>query len=361
MADIRVGRNQIPDPRTGVSGSSGGVGGPVRAPGPLTLEQQAAQRPEGPRYFGFHTDSSIGARLAQQGVAPNATNLRIARDMLRYGIPLDPTMLSHFRQLWQGLGGGSLVELEALLALFSSGLEPGPDQIRQMMSLYSMGPVSQRLGQLTMGLQGYEQLPATAELRQLLGQYWRLGSAPGALPGDLPRFQALLDRIESLLSGPAMDRLPANLRDEASKLLEVRQAQHMLLPAETRKFYVPFHQWQEQTPMPGELLIQGPAPTGGPAGYAQVTLAVETRTMGRVVLDFTAIREHLTLKVEVQDASVKQRLERGFPDLRHRLVQRSTYAVATILCQETGGARSISLLLPRRRDPRRLGRAIGVI
>ena len=171
----------------------------------------------------------------------------------------------------------------------------------------------------------------------------------------------LFRSIESLLSGPGLDRLPPHLQEEAEKLLEVRRAQQMLLPAETRKLYVPFHQWQEQTPMPGEMLIQGPVPTGGGGGYAQVTLAVETRTMGRLVLDFTAIREHLTLKVEVQDTSVKQRLERVLPDLRHRLVQRSSYAVATILCQETGGARSISLLLPRRRDPRRLGRAIGVI
>jgi hypothetical protein len=361
MADIRVGRNQISDLRTGNSGSSGGVAGPIRTQGPLTLEQQAAQRPDGPRYFGFHTDASIGARLAQQGVNPNPVNLRIARDMLRYGIPIDPATLSHFRQLWQGLGSGSLVELEALLALFASGIETGPDQIKQMASLYAAGPISQRMAQLTMALQAAENSPVTQELRQLLGQYWRLGAAPGSLPAELPRFQAILGRLETVLSGSSLERLPAPLREEAEKLLELRRAQDMLLPAETRKLYVPFHQWQDQSPMPGELLIQGPAPSGGPAGYAQVTLAVETRTMGRVVLDFTAIRDHLALKIEVQDEAIKQRLERGLPDLRHRLVQRSAYSVASILCQDTGGARSVSLLLPRRRDPRRLGRAIGVI
>lgn len=361
MAGINIGRNFNPDIRTGGQGGSSAASR-VSGPNP-TLEQAARERPSGSQYFGFHNDASIAARLAQQGIAPNPVNLRLAQEMLRYGVPLSSDGLNYFRQLWQGLGGNSLVELEALLALYSEGLEMGPKNLAAMTQLMSGGPMSQLMAQMTMTLKneaaGNRELN---ELRGLLSGFWQLGGGPEQLGADLASFQQILGKLNRTVQGLDPQKIPPELMTELSQLKDLMHAQQMLVKHPNTSVYVPFYQWRDQQPLPGELLVQtDDNPSFQAAGFAQVTLAIDTRHLGRVVIDFTALRGHLSVKLEVQDPSTKQFLERGLPDLRHRLTFRTPYQVATIQCAETAQSRSISVLLPKRRDPRRLGRAIGVI
>jgi hypothetical protein len=361
MAGINIGRNVNPDIRTG---GQGGFSGASRVSGPdSTLEQAASQRPQGPQYFGFHNDASVGARLAQQGIAPNPINLRIAMQMLRYGVPLNPDALNHFRQLWQSLGGANLAELEALLALFAQGVEASPGNISAMTQLLSGGPMSHLMAQLTMSLKngqlGGAQLQ---ELRGMLNTFWKLGTGPEQLGAELPAFQQIYRNLGRSLSTLDPSKLPPELSSELAQLKELLHAQQMMIRDPKTSVYVPFYQWRDQQPLPGELLVTtDDSAASHAAGFAQVTISVDTRNLGRMTIDFTAIRGQLAVKIETQDLATKQFLERGLPDLRHRLTFRTPYQVATIQCQDTGSLRSISILLPKRRDPRRLGRAIGVI
>lgn len=361
MAGINIGRNVNPDIRTGGQGGFSGAGRVTGTdPG---LEQAAGQRPTGPQYFGYHNDASVGARLAQQGIAPNPVNLRIAMQMLRYGIPISAEALQQFRQLWQGMGSASLVELEALLALFAQGLEADPKNLSAMTQLLSGGPMSHLLAQLTMSLKNVTAGGAQLQdLRGMLNHFWKLGMGPEQLGADLPAFQQLYQKMGRMVSNLDPGKLPPELMGELAQLKELLHAQQMLVKSPGTSVYVPFYQWRDQQPLPGELLVvTDDTPASQAAGFAQVTIAVDTRHLGRMTIDFTAIRGHLAVKIEAQDLATKQYIERGLPDLRHRLTFRTPYQVATIQCQETGQNRSISILLPKRRDPRKLGRAIGVI
>lgn len=358
MADLNIGRNVNPDIRTG-SRSSATPTPAVQVSGP-DLEAAARQRPAGPQYFGYHNEASISARLAQQGVAPNQVNLRIAMQMLRYGLPFSAESLNQFKLLWQGMGSASLVDMEALIALFASGHEASPGNVAAMTQLLSGGPMSHLLAQLTMALknQGSAQFN---ELKGMLNQYWKLGGGPEQLGTDLAQFQALTQRMGRQVAGMDLSRLTEDMAREFKQLQDLAQAQQ-LLARNNPAVYVPFHQWRDQQPLPGELLVEADDnPAFQAAGYAHVTLAIDTKNLGRITMDFTAIRGQLAVKLEVQDATTKQFLERGLPDLRHRLTFRTPYQVATIQCVDSGMGRAISVLLPRRRDPRRLGRAIGVI
>lgn len=360
MAGINIDR-QV-NPRIGTGGA-----GP-QAPSRITettpnLEQIAKQRPAGPQYFGYHTDSSIAARLAQQGIPPNQVSLRVATQMLRYGVPINAEALNQFRQLWQGMGSAALVDLEALMALFTSGLEIDPRNMKAMTQLLSGGPTSHLLAQLTMALRNAESgNPQLQDIKNTLNTFWKLGAGSEQLGAELPQFQQALKRIERGVMGMEPAKVPPELSSELGQLKDLLHAQEMLVQQRGSAIYVPFYQWRDQQPMPGELLVQtDESASAQAAGYAQVTLAIDTRNLGRLTIDFTTIRGHLAVKIETQDLATKQFLERGLPDLRHRLTFRTPYQVATIQAQETGQGRAISVLLPKRRDPRKLGRAIGVI
>jgi hypothetical protein len=114
--------------------------------------------------------------------------------------------------------------------------------------------------------------------------------------------------------------------------------------------------------MPGEFLLQADRdPVEAAAGYTQLTLAIDTRNLGRISIDFTVLRGQLAMKFEVQDTPVKQFVEKAFPQLRKRLLPTVNYPLSSLLVTEIGQGRSISVLLPKRRDLRRLSRAIGVL
>lgn len=358
MADMNIGRNVNPDIRTGGRAPTG-TPSRVQPTGP-ELEQIAGQRPQGPQYFGYHDDASISARLAQQGVAPNQVNLRIATQMLRYGLPFSPDALNQFKQLWQGMGSASLVELEALMALFAAGVEADPTNVAAMTQLLSGGPFTHLMAQLTMGLKNSGQVQLQ-ELKNTLASFWKLGNGPEQLVQELPLFQQLMQKLDRNLRMQDPSRLDEELASEFQQLQNHLLAQQLLTRNQS-SIYLPFQQWRDQSPLPGELLVETEDnPAFQAAGYAHVMLAIDTRNLGRITMDFTAIRGQLAVKLEVQDLATKQFLERGLPDLRHRLTYRTPYQVASIQCQETGQGRAISLLLPKRRDPRRLSRAIGVI
>ncbi len=359
MADINIrnplGSNEI---RPG-----GGASQAPRIVGPSApnFEPSTAQRPQGPSYFGYHNDSSISARLAQQGVPPNAMNLRIAMQMLRYGIPLGGDSLAQLRHFWQTMGATSLVDLEALMALFAAGHPASTENMAAMTQLLSGGPMSHLFARLTMMMRHHGQLPQAAELQILLGQFWKLGSAPEKLGTELAQFEQIFAKMGKLASGD-LSRLPSDVAQGLNQVRDFMTAQQLMVKQPHQTVYIPFFQWRDQQPMPGELLVQvDQDPAAQAAGYAQVALAVDTRNLGRMHLDFTVIRGHLSVRLDVPDGGVKQLLERGLPDLRHKLVARTTYQVATILCQEVGQAKAVSVLLPKRRDLRKLSRAIGVL
>lgn len=351
--------------------SRGGAAERTTAPDSNLLDA-AKQKPQGSQFFGYHTDASIMARMAQQGIAPTAVNLRIAQQMLRYGIPLSASTLSHVRQMWQGLGAMSLVDLEALIALFSMGTPIDAPNMKAMLQLFSGGPMSHLFARLTLALkqQGAMAGPAGRDLEQLktaLQSFWKLGNGPEAFPQELGQFHTLGGKIKQLVDSAAANgsKLPGELASELASLKELFHAQQMLqnqrLPGTS--VYIPFFQWRDQQPMPGEFLVQADRDNAAQAAanYTQVTLAVDTKNLGRVTIDFTAIRGHLGVQFEVQDAPVKQLVDSGLPNLRKRLGPRTGYMIAGLTVVEVGQGRSISVLLPKRRDLRKLGRAIGVL
>ncbi|MBM3268367.1 MAG: flagellar hook-length control protein FliK [Candidatus Sericytochromatia bacterium] len=335
-----------------------------------SLVDAAKQRPAGPQFFGYHTDASIMARLAQQGIAPNAVNLRIAQQMLRYGLPLSPATLGNIRQMWQAMGAMSLVDLEALIALFSMGKPIDAANMGAMLQLLSGGPMSHLFARLTLALKQLPPgMPGAAgkegeQLKQLLQAFWKLGNGPEALPAELPQFRQLTGRIQQLLGSGLPGRVTGELATELAALHQLFQAQHLLqAQRQGTTIYIPFFQWREQQPMPGEFLVQADRENAAQAAanYTQITVAVDTRNLGRVTIDFTASRGHLGLQFEVQDQAVKQLVDAGLPTLRKRLGPRTGYTIAGLSVVEVGQGRSISVLLPKRRDLRKLGRAIGVL
>ena len=104
----------------GLAGA-GSTSGTARTP--AGDESGALQRGKAaPRYFGFHTDASIMARLAGMGLSPSLGNLRVAQQLLRYGEGLDPERITEVGQIWSQVGEGDTTKLEAIVALMSKGL-----------------------------------------------------------------------------------------------------------------------------------------------------------------------------------------------------------------------------------------------
>lgn len=329
-----------------------------------TLVDAAKQRPQGPQYFGFHNDASIQARLAQQGVAPNAVNLRIAQQMLRYGLPLSPNTISQIRQLWQALGAMSLVDLEALIALFATGLPAEQGNMQAMLQLLSGGPMSHLMARLTIALkQAPGQQPSSEQLKTLLQAFWKLGNGPEAFPQEMGQFKVLSERIKLQVNTLLTTKPSPELAIELMGLQQLFRAHEMLQRQPGQTIYVPFFQWREQQPMPGELLVQQDKDDCAQqaAKYTQLTLAVDTRNLGRITIDLTACRGHLGLRFEVQDANIQKIVESGLAPLRKRIGPRTGYQLANVQVLEVGQGRAISVLLPKRRDLRKLSRAIGVL
>ncbi len=339
----------------------------VSAPPPSDsgLEDAARQRSAGPQFFGYHNDSSILARLAQQGITPNAVNLRIAQQMLRYGMPIHADVIAQIRQLWLGLGALSLVDLEALIALFSSGLPTETANLQAMIQLLSGGPASHLMARLTMALKQQTAPGQLEALKTLLASYWKLGNGAGAFPSEIAQFKQITDQLRSLLMGSALladGSLPAEVAAEIAALRQLFQAQSMFQRMPQSTLYVPFFQWRDQQPMPGEFLVETERDAAHKAAqYTHLTVSVDTRNLGRLTIDFTALRGQLALKFEVQDTPVKKVVESGLANLSRRLVPATGYTIAAMGVHEVGQGRSISVLLPKRRDLRRLSRAIGVI
>ena len=306
------------------------------------------------------------ARLAQQGIAPTAVNLRIAQQMLRYGLPLSPDGIDQIRQLWQALGAMSLTDLEALIALFSFGLPVDAARMQAMVQLLSGGPTSHLLARLTMALKRAGGQGGDLEaLKNLLSSYWKLGNGPESFAKEIGQFQQIMDKLRALLENPALlltEKLPQEVATELNALRQLLQAQTMLQRSPSSGLYIPFFQWRDQQPMPAELLVQTDRdPAAQAAQYTNLTLSVDTRNLGRLTLDFTALRGNLGVRFDVQDAVIKRLVESDFAKLRRRLTTATGYIVAGLSVEEIGQGRSISLLLPRRRDVRKLGRAIGII
>jgi len=329
-----------------------------------SLEAAARQKPSGPTWFGYHNDSSILARLAQQGVAPTPVHLRIAQQMLRYGVPLQPTNIEQIRALWQALGGSSLVDLEALTALFAAGLPTEPDNFKAMARLLAGGPTAHLLARTAMTLRTAGPAGPQAEaLKQSLQAWWKLGNGPELLATEMPQFQQVATRIRQQVTTLAAARLPEPLAQDVQALGEHFRAHEMLQRTPQNTLYVPFFQWRDQQPLPGEILIHADREGGAErrAQYAQVTIAIDTRNLGRITIDLTASRGHLGIGFEVQDAQIKAFFDARTGELGRRIGPRTGYVLAGMRVDAVGNGRSISILLPRRRDLRRLSRAVGVL
>ncbi|MEB3238055.1 MAG: hypothetical protein VKO64_10575 [Candidatus Sericytochromatia bacterium] len=329
-----------------------------------SLEAAARQKPSGPTWFGFHNDASILARLAQQGVAPTPVHLRIAQQMLRYGVPLQPANIEQIRALWQALGGSSLVDLEALTALFAAGLPTDPENFKAMSRLLAGGPAAHLFARTAMTLRSAGPAGPQAEaLKQSLQAWWKLGNGPEMLASEMPQFQQLSTRIRQQVTALSGARLPEQLAQDVQALAEHFRAHEMLQRTPQNSLYIPFFQWRDQQPLPGEILIHadrdGHAERTGQ--YAQVTLAIDTRNLGRITIDLTASRGHLGIAFEVQDARIKAYMDARTPELGKRIAPRTGYVLAGMRVDAVGNGRSISILLPRRRDLRRLSRAVGVL
>jgi hypothetical protein len=126
--------------------------------------------------------------------------------------------------------------------------------------------------------------------------------------------------------------------------------------------YLPFFVWRDQQPMPAELIVQNEGGGGeiGAGGFMRVTLAVETKNLGRVTVDLTYVREHLNVRFEVAEDKVAKLVNTRMVLLRQRLVA-CPYIVDVMACQAVGNARAISALLPKRRDLKKLSRAQGIL
>ncbi|MBM3275061.1 MAG: hypothetical protein FJZ00_07900, partial [Candidatus Sericytochromatia bacterium] len=269
-----------------------------------SLLDAAKQRPQGPQFFGYHTEASIMARLAQQGIAPNAINLRIAQQMLRYGLPLSPGTLANIRQMWQGMGAMAMADLEALIALFSMGVPIDGANLKSMLQLLSGGPMSHLFARLTLALKQQPQgtlqglgAREADQLKTLLAAFWKLGNGPEALPKELAEFKTVTEKIKMMLDGGAATRFSGELGAELAAIQTLFQAQSMLQAQRqsSTSIYIPFFQWREQQPLPGEFLVQADRESAAHAAaqYTTVTVAVDTRNLGRITIDFTACRGHL--------------------------------------------------------------------
>lgn len=343
----------------GASGNTAGAVPITSLPNPADTKalQQIA------RFFGFHTEASLMARLAGMGISPTLGNLRIAQQLLRYGQPLEQETISQLSQLWSQYGAGDVVRLEAMVVLLSQGLPINGQTMNAMMQLLSGGPLSHLLARLTMAVKA-ENNPKLAPLGKQLTAFWQLGHLDKNLVGQLAQFDKA---IAGLAEETAKARSEARgLKDETltelGRLGDLFEAHKLLKEqAQNPQQYIPFFVWRNQQPMPAEIVVQEEG--GGAEGTSQflrVTLAVETAHLGRIHVDITYMRDNLSVKFEVVDEKVKKLIDPRLVLLRQRLMA-APYMVDILASQATGQSRAVSALLPRRRDIKKLGRVHGMM
>lgn len=354
------GGRSIPPRTAGNVGASAGAAGGISIPGlanpadTKTLQQIA-------RFFGFHTEASLMARLASMGVSPTLGNLRIAQQLLRYGQPLEQDAITNMAQLWSQYGAGDVVRLEAMAVLQAQGLPINNANLSAMMQLLSGGPLSHLLARLTMAVKG-ENNPKLTGLAKKLTAFWQLGHLDKNLVGQLGQF----DRVIAGVAEEAAKVESRGLKDETltelGRLGDLFEA-HKLLKDQSQNpaQYIPFFVWRNQQPFPGEILVQSEG--GGSDGTGQflrLTLAVETKNLGRIHVDITYMRDNLGVKFEVVEEKIKKLVDPRLVLLRQRLTA-APYMVDILACQATGQSRAVSALLPKRRDIKKLGRVHGMM
>ncbi|HEY9720770.1 MAG TPA: hypothetical protein V6D47_02085 [Oscillatoriaceae cyanobacterium] len=348
------GRGAIPPRQIDVGGAGGSA--PVRNDGTLTSDKTPATLP---RYFGFHNEASIMARLASMGISPTLGNLRIAQQMLRYGMGLDAEAIAQLGQLWSHYGANDVVKLEALVLLLSQHLPINGPNLEAMMQLLGGGPLSHLLARLTMALKN-ENNPKLLGLGKKMNAFWQLGHLDKNLLAQLGEFQKQLTGIQEELL-----RLNDQLSDatllEAGRLNNLLDAHKLLANQSNNAQYLPFFVWRDQQPLPAEVVVQedgGGAP--GASQFMRVTLAVETQRLGRVTVELIYMRDHLSVRFEVEDEKIKKQFDPRLVLLRQRLTA-APYLVDLLACQATGQTRAVSALLPKRRDLKKLSRAHGIL
>lgn len=327
---------------------------PVQGPR-TTLEELNPRRfQEGPRYFGFHSDASLLARIAQMGLAPNALNLKIVQQMLRYGLPLSAANMETVKGIWKQQGGSPLA-LESLVLLQSQGIPVSDKNLAAIGQLLSGGPMAHNLARLTMTMKNGPSI--NKELERILSGYWKLGS--GDLQAESRLFQQLYGDIRRFTKSMDLNKLPTEIAGHLQQIERLMDAQQLLAP---NSFYLPFYQWKDQQPLPGEMLVdKDGSQAAQEAGFVQLSLALETKNLGRINCGITLIRGQLSMHLDVTDQAIQQMVQTKIDLLRARLNVKTTYTVASLQCNNIGQTRAISILVPKRRDVRRLGRVIGVM
>lgn len=356
------GRGSIPPRPPGLDSSAGTTGatGPLVIGNPSEAAQKAAQKAA--RFFGFHTEASIMARLAGMGVSPTLGNLRIAQQLLRYGQGLDMETINQLANLWAQYGGTDVTKLEAIVVLQAQGLPLNGQNLQAMMQLLAGGPPSHLLARLTMAVKG-EQNAKLAGVGKRLNAFWQLGHLDKDMIKQLGEFQKQLAGLADELGKVDTRDLSDGTTTEIGRLKDLFDA-HKLLSEQAPNpgQYLPFFVWRDQQPMPAEVLVQNEGGGGelGAGTFMRVTLAVETKNLGRVTVDITYVREHLNARFEVVDEKIKKLVDARTVLLRQRLVA-CPYIVDILGCQAVGNARAVSALLPKRRDLKKLSRAQGIL
>ncbi|MEB3197109.1 MAG: hypothetical protein VKP62_07880 [Candidatus Sericytochromatia bacterium] len=338
----------------------GGAGGTERTGGPGDDLQRARALKPSPRYFGFHTDASIMARLAAMGVSPTLSNLRVAQQLLRYGLGLNVEKLNEVAQTFSLHGQGDPSKLEAIVLLMARQLPVTNPNIQAMTQLLAGGPLPHLLARLTMAIKS-ENHPQLSALGQKLNGLWQLGHLDKPLMKQLTEFQRILHGISEERERLESHTLSTETRQELNRLGDLLEAHELLSQQQNQVLYLPFFIWRQQQPLPAEILItEEGGGTEHTSSFTKITLAVDTLTMGRVVVDLSTVRGHLSVRFDAPDTAVKKRIDPRLVALRQRLTERR-YQVDILACQTNGPLRSICTLLPQRRDLKRLSRVQGVL
>lgn len=349
------GRGSISPANPGVGGSAGAA--PVGPQGPAV----EGRLPKQVKFFGFHTEASLLARLAAMGISPTLPNLRVAQQLLRYNQGLEPNAVANLAHMWAQHGGNDVVQLEAMVALIAMELPLNGGNIAAMRQLLAGGPLSHLLARLTMGLKA-ENDPKLAPLGKQLTQFWQLGHLKGDALTQLGLFQKQIAALQTELAKLNPLQHGDAVATELSRLSDLFSAHKLLASQDVPHQYLPFFIWRDQQPLPGELVVTDEGGGGelGAGAFTKVTIAVETQHMGRVTVELTFVRDQLSARFDVGDEKLKKLIDAKLVLLRQRLMG-APYNVDLLTCRASGSARAVSALLPARRDLKRLGRAQGIM
>ena len=349
----------LPPRRTGLESTGvGGPVGPVRVGGADADAQNVAKNAV--KFFGFHTDASIMARLASMGVSPTLGNLRVAQQLLRYGQGLDGELIGNMAHLWSQYGPGDAQKLEGLVVLQAQGLAINGQNLQAMAQLLAGGPLSHLLARLTMAVKA-DGSGKLGGVGKKLNAFWQLGHLDKDMVGQLGEFQKVLAGLGDELLKLDRKGLSDDTLMELGRLQDLFEAHQLLADQTNPARYLPFFVWRDAQPMPAEVLVQNEGGGAeGSAPFVRVTLAVETKNMGRVTVDLTYVRDHLSGKFEVVAEKIKKLVDARLVLLRQRLTA-CPYMVDILGCQDVGNARAVSALLPKRRDLKKLSRAQGIL